>query len=159
MDLFFYDRSIDDMSSSRRGPAARIDRSIYQFADTLPSPDPQWPTDVRVLLSALHRRLVEPGLRLAKVRQALGLHDHNVTSRFAYYVGQRPWSYVVTRRMELAKQLLADEALRGVPIGQIALAVGYASPSGFATVFKRKVGCTPSAYRVAARRADGRAEE
>lgn len=46
-----------------------------------------------------------------------------------------------------SKRLLAD---RSTPITAIALAVGYQTPSSFASIFRRITGSTPSAFRAAA---------
>lgn len=55
-----------------------------------------------------------------------------------------PYQFVLDRRIERAKTLLTTTA---VSITEIATAVGFSTPSHFATTFKNRVGVTPSSYR------------
>jgi len=52
--------------------------------------------------------------------------------------------YITTLRIEDAKQLLK---FSNISITEIAMTVGYTDSNYFTTLFKRKVGITPSAYR------------
>jgi AraC family transcriptional regulator len=56
-----------------------------------------------------------------------------------------PHAYIVQRRMELGKTLLATTAL---PLGEVAIRVGYRTQPHFTSVFRRHVGTTPHAYRL-----------
>jgi len=51
-------------------------------------------------------------------------------------------------RIEKDKQLLCDSTL---PLGQVALAVGFSSQSHFTQVFHSETGSTPSQFRVGAK--------
>ncbi len=57
------------------------------------------------------------------------------------------------------RRLRIIEALRrlaeGEPVTEVALAVGYATPSAFTAMFRAEVGTTPSAYRATGRSAPG----
>ncbi|TDZ93500.1 helix-turn-helix transcriptional regulator [Mycobacteroides salmoniphilum] len=55
-----------------------------------------------------------------------------------------PYQFLLERRMHRAKSLLATTS---TPITEIAIAVGFNTPSHFATTFKHRVGTTPSTYR------------
>nr|WP_255556173.1 helix-turn-helix transcriptional regulator [Brenneria sp. L3-3C-1] len=59
-------------------------------------------------------------------------------------VGQNPSSWFIRRRAERAKKMLLETDM---PIINIALAVGYDSPSHFAHVFRRETGVSPREYR------------
>lgn len=122
----------------------QIEEVRTAYLDDLPPPDPDWPPDVRVVYADLHAHLFDPGLRIQDVRARCGIGDHNISSRFLYFVGSRPKDYLLYHRMELAKQLLR---LDGPSIALVALAVGYESPNAFSQIFKRRVGCLPSVYR------------
>ena len=52
--------------------------------------------------------------------------------------------YLQHRRMSQAEYLLTDTTLS---IGQVAQAVGYASASRFAELFRKSTGLLPSTYR------------
>lgn len=64
---------------------------------------------------------------------------------FKEAMGVAPHQYVIQRRVERAKQLLAATEL---PIAEIALAVGCASQSHFSALFHRATGITPQCYRL-----------
>ncbi len=52
--------------------------------------------------------------------------------------------YITTYRIERAKQRLASTELS---VSEVGRAVGYPDSNYFTKVFKRFVGCTPTAYR------------
>ena len=64
--------------------------------------------------------------------------------RFKQSVGLAPHQYILHQRIERAKALLGDSEL---PITEIALRVGFASQSHFATAFRRIAKVSPRAYR------------
>ncbi|MEZ0362299.1 AraC family transcriptional regulator [Mycobacterium sp. pUA109] len=63
---------------------------------------------------------------------------------FAAAFHTTPHQFLLDRRMARAKTLLATTDRS---ITEIGAAVGFGTPSHFATTFKRRVGVTPSAYR------------
>ena len=64
--------------------------------------------------------------------------------RFKQSVGLAPHQYILHQRIERAKSLLGDPELS---ITEIALRVGFASQSHFATAFRRIARASPRAYR------------
>ena len=58
--------------------------------------------------------------------------------------GHTPHQWLTTQRIGRARELLADPKLA---ITDIALAVGYETPSAFATSFRKVTGVSPSHYR------------
>ena len=70
---------------------------------------------------------------------------------FKQSTGITPHRYVLTRRMEHAKQLLQEKT---VPLVQVAHEVGFADQSQFTRVFHKIVGTTPSQYRKFCRMVD-----
>ena len=65
---------------------------------------------------------------------------------FKQATGVSPRQFVIRRRIEAAKILLAA---RRLSIGEVALAVGFCSQSHFTTSFRRSTGITPGHYRIA----------
>jgi AraC family transcriptional regulator len=63
---------------------------------------------------------------------------------FKAAIGQSPHRYVLSRRIELAKELLRDTEQ---PILDVALASGFSSQSHLSHWFMRLVGVAPAAYR------------
>jgi AraC family transcriptional regulator len=60
--------------------------------------------------------------------------------------GLPPHQYVLARRLSRARELLRSTSL---PLGEIALACGFASASHFTNRFKQVLGGTPGEYRLA----------
>jgi AraC family transcriptional regulator len=60
--------------------------------------------------------------------------------------GVPPHRYLLARRLVRAQQLLKQTTL---PLGEVALACGFASASHFSTTFRNALGATPGEYRLA----------
>jgi transcriptional regulator GlxA family with amidase domain len=65
--------------------------------------------------------------------------------------GETPHQYLLTRRLQRAQELLR---LTDLSVGEVCIAVGYASTASFSATFKRIVGMSPSAWRTHAREQD-----
>lgn len=81
-------------------------------------------------------------LALADLAAAAGLSAYHFARRFRATTGQTPHQYVIERRVERAKELLAG----GMPPAQVAEAVGFADQSHLIRHFRRIVGVTPSKF-------------
>lgn len=81
---------------------------------------------------------------LDDLSRILGLSRFHFCTAFRLATGHTPHEWLVKLRMERARQLLADPKLS---ITDIALAVGYETPSSFAASFRKAAGRTPTAYR------------
>jgi AraC family transcriptional regulator len=79
---------------------------------------------------------------LAEVAHFSAFHFHRV---FLAWVGETLGDYMWRRRLEIAAVHLA--ARSQATILEIALTVGFGSSEAFARAFKRRFGCTPSAWR------------
>jgi len=81
---------------------------------------------------------------VAAMAERAALPERSFNRRFQAATGMAPMEYVLTLRLEEAKQMLevGDEAVEG-----IALAVGYEDAGFFSRLFRRKVGLTPAQYR------------
>ena len=71
---------------------------------------------------------------------------HNFPYIFRKTTSSTPYQFVLSRRLEYSKKLLADPDRS---IAQIALAVGFANQSHFTTAFRKAHGITPASYRKA----------
>lgn len=81
---------------------------------------------------------------LATLAQLVQLSPYHLCRSFKRSFGMPPLKYHATRRIERAKQLLAE---RELPITKIALAVGFSETSTFTAAFHRLTGQAPSRYR------------
>ena len=89
-------------------------------------------------------RLDEPP-SLLELAQTVHLNDHKLKAGFKAVFGTTVFGMLYDHRMALARELLED---RRYSIVEIALQVGYRSPSAFSAAFKRKYGITPRQVRL-----------
>jgi AraC-like DNA-binding protein len=81
---------------------------------------------------------------VSDLSHATGASTAEIASGFRAATGFSPWQFVLLRRVERAKGLLS---LTQLAITDVAINCGFSSSQHFATVFKKQVGTTPSAYR------------
>jgi len=74
----------------------------------------------------------------------VGLSRHHFCTAFRLATGQPPHNWLAALRMNRARALLAEP---GLTITDVALAVGYQTPSAFTAAFRRFSHLTPSEYR------------
>ncbi len=97
---------------------------------------------------ALRRLHDEPSAdwTIDSLARAVGTSRANLARRFTALVGEPVMTYLTRWRMTLAVDLLANPE---ATIASVASQVGYASPFGFSTAFKRRYGLSPKAHRQA----------
>lgn len=98
---------------------------------------------VRKVTTYMRERLGAP-IGLDDLAGVAGLSRFHFCTAFRLATGSTPHECLVRLRIERARQLLANPAL---PVTDIALAVGYETPSSFAAAFRKVTGTTPTAYR------------
>ncbi|QDU56108.1 helix-turn-helix domain-containing protein [Aeoliella mucimassa] len=81
---------------------------------------------------------------VAKMARRACMSRSSFAARFRNVMGQAPFDYVTSVRMEWASQLLQETTLS---VQQIAHRVGYESESAFSTAYKRRMGKSPTASR------------
>ena len=69
----------------------------------------------------------------------------NLLRQFKQYTGLSPINYLITLRIQTAKELMITTDL---PLVQIALESGFYDQSHFSNCFVKLVGTTPKAYRM-----------
>lgn len=103
------------------------------------------PRKLRRALELIDERLdVGEGIALAEVAGAIDMSYYHFFRAFKQSMGVSPNQWIVGRRVERAKRLLAGTRLS---IAEVALRVGFASQSHFSTTFRRLAGATPRTYR------------
>lgn len=132
------------MASNSESIYQRLERERQTYLTSLSPPNPDWPSDVRAVAEAIHHQLFNLDLKLKDVYRQCGIGNHNVSARFKHFTGRAPKDYVVHHRILLAKRLLQT---LDIEVQQIALTVGYGSPSAFTKAFKKHFGCTPTQYK------------
>jgi AraC-like DNA-binding protein len=109
------------------------------------------PASIPVPRSARLRRALdlaearlEDGVRLDEIASEVAMSPRSLARHVSAETGLN-WSSLLTRlRMVRAIGLMAEGDM---PVTEVALAVGYASPSAFNAAFRRFTGQTPTAYR------------
>ena len=101
------------------------------------------PRQVRQVTDYMNVHLDE-AVALQQLADLLGLSRFYFCTAFRKATGLTPHQWLVRIRMERAQELLADGRLT---VTDVALAVGYQTPSSFTQAFRAAVGFTPSAYR------------
>ncbi len=83
-------------------------------------------------------------LDLAGIAQAAELSPYHFARSFKQTTGFTPIQFLMQRRIERAKRLLADSEL---PLADVALSVGFKNQSHFSTLFRKFTEITPKAWR------------
>jgi AraC family transcriptional regulator len=114
------------------------------------------PVKDRYRLSPFQRRRVvefieanlDGDLSLFRLAAVAGLSPYHFARSFRHDMGDTPHRFVLARRIDRARRLLCETS---IPLVQIALACGFGSQPHLNEVFRRELGLTPAAMRVAAR--------
>jgi AraC-like DNA-binding protein len=80
-------------------------------------------------------------MTIAKLSKVAGVSSSALARRFKSEVGQPPYKFIKSRRLDEAHRLLSHGNLN---IGEVAGLIGYESHSAFSEAFKRKFGTSPS---------------
>ncbi|HIS78036.1 MAG TPA: helix-turn-helix domain-containing protein [Candidatus Caccousia stercoris] len=115
---------------------SRVRASLSILPDSPPGPAEQ----ARELLD---RSLYEP-VTVDDLAAAVGLSPSQLTRVFSARFGVTPYRYLLSRRLETARLLLRGTAL---PVREIAFRLCFSDEHYFSSLFRRKTGQTPSAYR------------
>lgn len=91
----------------------------------------------------LRLHYTEP-LRIEQLARLVGVHRTHFSHAFAKSIGISPQRYLLRLRLDRANELLRDTEL---PIGEIALSVGYPDLYAFSRAYKSHTGQSPSDYR------------
>ncbi len=87
---------------------------------------------------------IDGEITLAELAQECDLSVSHFTRAFRRSTGLPPYGWLIAKRVERAKELLADSSL---PLAELALAAGFADQSHLTRSFKRQVGTTPGSWR------------
>jgi AraC-like DNA-binding protein len=93
--------------------------------------------------ACIEDRLGNPALSPAVVAAAVGVSERHLARIFAAENGEPPSHYILARRLELARSILADPRRSTTPVGAIAGQTGFASQSYCSRAFKARFGVTP----------------
>jgi AraC-like DNA-binding protein len=97
--------------------------------------------------SYIEDRLRDPALCPSEVAAAVGVSERHLARVFSELAGEPPSLYILARRLESARSILADPGRIGTPLGAVACQTGFASQSYFSRAFKARFGVTPMQAR------------
>ncbi|MFJ6851829.1 AraC family transcriptional regulator [Streptomyces sp. NPDC091271] len=103
-------------------------------------------TLVTRIMAYAGRHLTEPDLTAGRIATA-----HAVSERHLYAVlsgaGIQLEQWIITERLTRAREMLASDSFRHLPIGAVAAQCGFINASHFARRFRAKYGVTPRDWR------------
>lgn len=105
-------------------------------------------------LQAIHTHPAHPWTLATLAREA-SMSRSSFAEHFMRVMTVTPLRYLLQWRLALAKDLLSRGELT---VGEIGLAVGYESASGFSIAFSRELGLPPKAYMEGAQEASSRVQ-
>lgn len=92
----------------------------------------------------IHERLHED-ISLKDLAELACISKDHFLRAFRDTVGQTPYHYLLSQRLERAKMLLREEP--GVPVAEVARRCGFKNLSHFSATFRRMTGVSPKGYR------------
>ncbi len=99
---------------------------------------------LKKIISLIHERLHED-ISLKDLADVACISKDHFLRAFRDTVGQTPYHYLLSQRLERAKVLLREE--RGVPVAEVAQRCGFKNLSHFSATFRRMTGVSPKGYR------------
>ena len=87
---------------------------------------------------------IDKRVRLDDMAAAVGLSKMHFAAQFRVATGYRPREYLLFKRIERAKAMMAASR---TPLVEVAFAAGFNAQAHFSTVFKRFTGKTPAQWK------------
>ena len=104
---------------------------------------------IQPAVEQIHKNFTDREMTVAALADLCNMSENYFRRIFDQEFGCSPKEYIISRRMEYAKALLAEERFS---VTEIAGLCGYFEPCHFSREFSRLVGIAPSKYAEAARR-------
>lgn len=101
------------------------------------------PTQLQRVMALADAR-IEEAITVSELATAAGLSESHFCRAFRQETGLPPRRWLMHRRIERARDLLASTTM---PLAEIAFACGLCGQSHLTTLFKQRYGLTPAAYR------------
>lgn len=122
---------------------AELRETLEKFFDIMPQTAHQV-SPFEAELEVWVRQHYTEDVSLEDAAASMGMSPFYFSRQVKTATGKTFLEFITAYRIERAKQRLASTEL---PVSEVGRSVGYPDSNYFAKVFKRSVGCTPSAYR------------
>ncbi len=127
LELFFM-TILHEIEGRRKESADSVDSSLITEAEKF-----------------LRWKLSEPSLSVTSIASELGVSADHLSREFRRHRGVSFKTWIISERLSLARNLLADHRNNVSEIGYLC---GFNSPAYFGCIFRRRTGLTPRAYRL-----------
>jgi AraC family transcriptional regulator len=99
---------------------------------------------LREVIEFIHEHLGD-SISLHHLAGLAGVSVRHFERAFKQAVGEPPHAYVLGKRLLVAQELLLNHP--GLSVSEISARVGFSSSSHFASVFRRRIGVSPTEFR------------
>jgi len=96
------------------------------------------------VIGAVERNLHSGDIGVPRICSELGISKTSLTTNLKRITGMTPRVFIEDIKLQHAARMLRDTSM---PINAISDSLGFSDPKYFTLCFKRKYGCTPTAYR------------
>ena len=107
---------------------------------------PQRNRYVEQIRNAVISNIANPNFSLKAVLEELHLNPNYARSLFVRYVGLTPLQFLMEKRMDYSKQLLASRGVSNYSIREVAEMCGFSDPCYFSRVFRKHTGVSPEEW-------------
>lgn len=127
------------------GMLARFACYLVGLSTAVPAKEMLKTAVVRQLVNHIESNLASK-LTVKKLADMAELSRSHFTRAFQAAMGEPPQEFIIGRRLSRAREILANDRLT---IAEVAAATGFSSQAHLTTAFKKRLGVTPSDYRIA----------
>ena len=126
-------------------PTVQKNAVFYQILSELYNAANSSPTrELTMKVLAIVSRDMRCALTLDDLAAACGYSRNHIIHAFKRETGMTPYAYILTPRLEAAKDLLRNSQL---PVEQVAAACGFGSYINLYKEFKKREHCSPAKWR------------
>ena len=132
------------VDSVARALTVHLLRQHSNVQKMIPTRQPELPARRLTTVIDYMRAHFNQPVTVSELAEQCGLSSTHFTRAFREAVGKPPHAYLIDIRLDKARDLLEHTRL---PITEIALSCGFEQSQYFATVFRQRIGFTPSSWR------------
>lgn len=140
----FYDEEIHRLLEKADDGPENLLRWLEWMLRRLSEEDPEVKNSAVIQIQKYIREHISEDLNRESLASVTFLSVDYISHLFTQKTGQCLSEYIISERIEKAKQLLKTTNL---PVSGVAIGVGYNNISYFSRLFKRETGMTPQKYR------------